>query len=275
MKDRVNQIQANESWQKNLAVLIEHQRLRSFPAMLEAFLSTLCFFDTILLLTYKKSLRPILVHPSDPEEQSDTLRQYLNHAYVLDPLFHAIKNGSSSGVVRLAEIMPDSFRSTEYYQTCYQNFGLVDEVNLLIRLDDKVTCAITLGRKAPLESIPRTELNTLQEFYPVISALVRQFWQAQSGEFLQYGRSDGPMKRALRTFASGVLTQREREITDLILRGFSSQAIADNLKISVGTVKVHRKNIHTRLNTSTQAEIFTQFINHLTHLEDNPSELSG
>ncbi|WP_165855105.1 helix-turn-helix domain-containing protein [Marinobacter sp. JSM 1782161] len=269
MKDRVSQIQANESWQKNLAVLIEHQRLRSFPAVLEQFLSTLCFFDTILLLTYKESLRPILVHPSDPDEQSDTLRQYIKHAYVLDPLFHTIKDGQSSGIVRLVEIMPDSFKSTEYYQTCYQNFGLVDEINMLIRIDEKVTFAITLGRKASLDSISRSELNALQEFYPVISALVRQFWLAQSGEFLQYGRSDGPMKRALRTFASGVLTQREREITDLILRGFSSQAIADHLKISVGTVKVHRKNIHTRLNTSTQAEIFTQFIAHLNSLEDH------
>ncbi|MCK2044654.1 response regulator transcription factor [Chromohalobacter moromii] len=267
MRDRVNQIQTNESWQKNLGVLIEHQRLRSFPVMLEAFLSTLCCFDTILLLTYKKSLRPILVHPSDPAEQSDTLRQYINHAYVLDPLFHAIKNTASPGIVRLADIMPDSFKSTEYYQTCYQNFGLVDEINLLIHLNDEVTCAITLGRKASLESISRIELNALQDFHPIISALMRQFWQTQSDEFLQYGRSDGPMKRALRTFASGVLTQREREITDLILRGFSSQAIADHLKISVGTVKVHRKNIHARLNTSTQAEIFTQFISHLSHLE--------
>ena len=49
----------------------------------------------------------------------------------------------------------------------------------------------------------------------------------------------------------------------------SWQAIADQLKISVGTVKVHRKNIHNRLNTSTQAEIFTQFITHLNNLDES------
>lgn len=268
MRERISRINANDSWQKNVAVLIEHQRLRSFPAVLEEFLSTLCFYDTFIMVAYKASLRPILLHPTAPEEQSDTLRLYINHAYVIDPLFHAIESGVAPGVIRLADIMPDSFKETEYFQTCYQDFGLVDEINLIIQLDDEVTCTLTLGRKAALDSIPRSELNTLNEFYPILSALVRQFWLSQSQEYLQYGRSHGPMKRALSTFASGVLTHREREITELILRGYSSQAIADQLKISVGTVKVHRKNIHNRLNTSTQAEIFTQFIAHLNSLDD-------
>ena len=47
----------------------------------------------------------------------------------------------------------------------------------------------------------------------------------------------------------------------------SSQSIADQLNISVGTVKVHRKNIHSRLNTSQQSEIFTLFLNHLSEME--------
>lgn len=269
MKERISQISAGDRWQKKIAILIEHQRLRSFPVLLQEFLATLCFYDTFIMVTYKKSLRPILIYPTNPEEQSSTLRKYLNHAFVLDPLSHSIKSGIAPGVVRLVDIMPDSFKETEYFNTCYKDFGLVDEINLIIHLDEKVTCTLTLGRKASLDSISRNELKALNDFYPILSALVRQFWLAQSGEFLQYGRSDGPMKRALKTFASGVLTQREREITDLILRGHSSQAIADLLKISAGTVKVHRKNIHNRLNTSTQAEIFTQFIAHLNSLDDH------
>ena len=74
-------------------------------------------------------------------------------------------------------------------------------------------------------------------------------------------------EQALRTFGQGVLTRREQEITALILQGHSSQSIADQLNISVGTVKVHRKNIHSRLNTSQQSEIFTLFLNHLSEME--------
>ncbi len=268
MKDRVSQINFKESSQKNLARLIDHIRLRNFPIALQDFLATYCAFDCCLMVTYKKSFNPIIIFPTDPAEQSQTLHTYINHSYVLDPLFNAIQNGIASGITRLVEIMPDSFETTEYYQNCYQNFGLVDEIALIIDLDNDVTCAITLGRKSSLGSITRSELKALNAIYPVVNALVRQFWLAQSSDYLQHKRSDGPMKQALNSFASGVLTQREREITGLILKGHSSKAIADLLNISVGTVKVHRKNIHSRLNTSTHSEIFTLFLDHLNTLED-------
>ncbi len=267
MKERIGQINASDGWHKKVTTLIEHQRLRSFPTVLQEFIAELCVFDTFIILTYKSALRPILIHPTNPKQQSDTLRKYLQHAYVLDPLYNAIKTGIAPCVIRLAEVMPDSFKKTEYFKACYKDFGLIDEINLIIHLDDQVTCTLTLGRKSNLDSISRNELNALNEFFPIISALMRQFWLAQSGEFLQYGRSDSSMSRALKTFASGVLTQREREITNLILCGHSSQAIACQLTISVGTVKVHRKNIHNKLNTSSLAEIFTQFIAHLSSLD--------
>ncbi len=269
MKDRVSQISHKESSQKNLAILIDHIRLRNFPIALQDFLATQCAFDTFLMVTYKKSFKPIVLHPTDPAEQSQTLHNYINHSYVLDPLFNAIQEGITPGITRLVEIMPDSFETTEYYQNCYQDFGLVDEIDLIIDLDNKVTCAVTLGRKSGLGSITRAELKALNEVSPVITALVRQFWLSQASEYLQYEQSEGPMKQALKTFASGVLTQRERQITGLILRGHSSKAIADMLNISVGTVKVHRKNIHSRLNTSTHSEIFTLFLAHLHELESS------
>ncbi|WP_315984077.1 LuxR C-terminal-related transcriptional regulator [Aliamphritea spongicola] len=51
------------------------------------------------------------------------------------------------------------------------------------------------------------------------------------------------------------------------MQGHSSKSIADNLNISAGTVKVHRKNIHARLKTSTQSEIFTLFLAHLKAID--------
>ena len=248
---------------KDLAQLIHHLRVPSFLSVLEEFLTTQCNFDTILILTYKKSFKPIILHPKDPAEHSPTLRNYINQAYVLDPLFNALQENLTPGVCRLADIAPDSFERTEYYQSCYRNFDLVDEINLIIPLDNNTTCAIALGRKSNLGSITRAELNRLKNIFPVIESLIHQFWLAQAQEFVKFEKSDGPIKQALKTFASGVLTQREQEILGLILQGHSSKSIADILSISVGTVKVHRKNIHSRLNTSTQSEIFTLFLNHL------------
>ncbi|WP_432473012.1 LuxR C-terminal-related transcriptional regulator [Amphritea sp. HPY] len=254
-------------WQKDLASLIDHIRLPSFPKVLEQFLHNMCHFDTMLMVTFKKSFKPIILHPTNPAEQSMTLHTYINRAYILDPLFNAIQDGAGQGVSRLIEIAPDSFETTEYYQSCYKDFDLVDEINLVIELDSKITCAISLGRRTSLGTITRAELNRLNEVYPIINSLIRQFWFSQSQEYVQYEKSAGAMKQALSSFGSGVLTPREQQISGLILQGHSSKAIANMLDISLGTVKVHRKNIHTRLNTSNQSEIFTLFLAHLKELD--------
>ncbi len=267
MVEKVSQITANENWQKNIATLIDHHRLPSFPSELRQFLATICAFDTFLVVIYKQATKPILVSPTDPEEQSETLLNYLNKSYVLDPLFNSIRSGVPAGISRLSEMMPDSFEETDYYLTCYKKFKLVDEINLIIHLDDQTSLVVTLGRKSSLGAITRIALNSLHEFFPLISSLVKQFWTVQSSEYSQHERTDDPIVQAAKTFASGVLTPREREIIGLILRGYSSKAIADSLFISVGTVKVHRKNIHSRLNTSTQSDIFTLFLNHLNDID--------
>ncbi|WP_409522975.1 response regulator transcription factor [Nitrincola sp. MINF-07-Sa-05] len=257
----------DSGWQKSLASLIDQTRLRTFPKALEAFLATQCNFDTLLIVTYKQDCKPIILHPTDPAEQSQTLHCYIKQTYVLDPLYNTIMSGSISDVSRLSDIAPDSFEMTEYYQKCYQNFGLVDEINLVIQLENDITCSLSLGRRALLGSITRAEMQRLQDIYPIINSLMRQFWLSQHQEYVQYEKAEGAIRQALNTFGSGILTRREQEITGLILRGHSSQAIADRLHISLGTVKVHRKNIHSRFHTSTQSELFTLFLSHLNELE--------
>jgi DNA-binding CsgD family transcriptional regulator len=254
---------------KLLASLVDHIRLSSFPTLLEQYIQTQCSFDTCLILVFKASCSPILLSPTDPTEHSTTLQAYLKHAYVLDPLFNALPTFTKGGVCRLKEIAPDSFRESEYYQTCYKNFDLFEEVNLIIPLQEEMFCTISLGRKAQLGSITRGELTRLKETFPFISALLNQYWLVQGDSFYANGQSNHSLTRALQSFGRGVLTQREQEIAGLLLQGHSSKAIADQLGISLATVKVHRKNIHARLNTTSQSEIFTLFLTHLQELSKN------
>jgi two-component system response regulator NreC len=50
------------------------------------------------------------------------------------------------------------------------------------------------------------------------------------------------------------LSNREREIFDLVVRGYSNAAISEELSISVKTVETHRANINRKLavHSSTQ-----------------------
>ncbi len=259
-------ISPSESWHKDLARLIDHTRMRNFPEVLNDTLAHLVSFNTSLVATYKYSYKPIVILSTHSQQLHPTLSRYINELYMLDPLFNAIDKGLGAGVHRLREICPDSFETTEYYRSCYHEFDLVDEIILVIPLDKDVVFTVSLGRKSNLGTITRAERNTLNNVFPVISALVRQFWIAQSSEYVHDEQARNSTEYALSTFGSGVLTRREQEITALILQGHSSKSIADMLEISAGTVKVHRKNIHARLNTSTQSELFSMFLNHLNDL---------
>ncbi|QLE96661.1 helix-turn-helix domain-containing protein [Neptunomonas phycophila] len=254
---------------KALAGLIDHIHSASFPKMLEEFIGRICQFDSFLMLTYKTHFKPLVLHPKSPAEHSPTLRFYIDQAYIFDPIYHLVKESPAADVHRICDIAPDSFHSTEYYEKCYKYFDLVDEINLIIPIDNEVTCAIALGRKSQLGSINRQEHNALKQWLPVLASLVQQFWLTQQSLYIDNAKPEGAIQQALTSFGSGVLTRREQQITALILQGHSSKAISALLDISPGTVKVHRKNIHTRLNTSTQSEIFQQFLTHLKSLDDS------
>jgi two-component system response regulator NreC len=51
------------------------------------------------------------------------------------------------------------------------------------------------------------------------------------------------------------LSEREREVFDLLVRGFSNQAAATELCISVKTVETHRSHIHRKLGVHSVAEL--------------------
>jgi two-component system nitrate/nitrite response regulator NarL len=50
------------------------------------------------------------------------------------------------------------------------------------------------------------------------------------------------------------LTQREREVLDLLAKGFSNKLIARELDLAVGTVKVHVKNLLKKLGLHSRVE---------------------
>ncbi|WP_173179390.1 response regulator transcription factor, partial [Pseudomonas tohonis] len=64
-------------------------------------------------------------------------------------------------------------------------------------------------------------------------------------------------------FARELLTPRECKVVQLLLQGYSSSEIAQQLRITRGTVKVHRRNLYDKLEIGTQAELFGLFVREL------------
>ena len=54
-----------------------------------------------------------------------------------------------------------------------------------------------------------------------------------------------------------ILTQREKEISKLILRGLTNKEIAMELDISPNTIKIHTKHIYEKLNVRDRLSLFS------------------
>ncbi len=66
------------------------------------------------------------------------------------------------------------------------------------------------------------------------------------------GQSTGPARTASRLDA---LTQREREVFQLLAVGHSNKEVASKLDISVGTAKKHRENLQRKLQCGSAVEL--------------------
>lgn len=58
------------------------------------------------------------------------------------------------------------------------------------------------------------------------------------------------------------LTEREMEVLNLVVQGHSNRQIADNLFISIATVKAHFSNVLSKLQVSNRAEAIVYAIKH-------------
>lgn len=166
-------------------------------------------------------------------------------------------------VFRYSELLNGAITETEYYQRYYRFLAFVDEVVIRIQVSEEIAFFIGLGRREELGEVYREEMSRLQQMFPLIEALCQQFWISQGEHYIPTTARHGLLDSAMGSFGHGILTPREQEIAAMLLQGYSSKMIAQELSISVATVKVHRKHINARLNTSTHFGLFNAFLNYL------------
>jgi len=102
---------------------------------------------------------------------------------------------------------------------------------------------------------------------PIVSAAMQRAWDSRDDRGNREDRNHGMHQRLTECFAhfgEDALTQREKEITQLLLRGHSSKSIARELGIAPGTVMVHKRNLFAKLGITSQYELFSSFIDALS-----------
>ena len=252
-----------------------------FGDVLRRLLASLVRFDHVVIFAYRGGEQPIDLYSTfDAGEHFIFVTLYQDGAYLLDPFFGAVRE-QRSGVLRMRELAPDRFFSSEYYRSYYVQTGLAEEVGFFVPVGHDVTVVLSLMRREKTGAFPAAEFALLRKVEPFVAALLRQTWGDLSGRFDQRseagalgiarrGREDERVAGAHPVWHRLNLTAREAAIVELVLQGHSSESIGLRLKISTGTVKVHRRNVYRKLGISSQSQLLALYLDSLRTAENAP-----
>jgi DNA-binding CsgD family transcriptional regulator len=220
---------------------------------------------TCLLAFHADAPPEVLHHTLEPEGEQHYVERYLAGPYLLDPLYELALDSDKPAMCRFRDATPDRFHSSEYYRQYCERTHLKDEMDFLVDVENGTSLALVVGRREKM--FAKAELARLELIEPVVRAAMRRVWEEWQGVD---GRSapDRAIHQRLtecyENFGHGVLTSREREITQLLLRGHSTKSVARKLDIAPGTVMVHKRNLFQKLGITSQFELFSRFIEELS-----------
>ena len=265
------------AFHREIGAVIEALDSAQFWTRLTRALERYVVFDNWVALRFTPGMAPLACAESPtPDGTVDVMFQdYLAALYQLDPFYIAATEKPASGFVTLADVAPDNFSMTDYYQRYFRKNIVGDEVHFNYMIDARHTLAFSLGAT---QRYGERDLAVLALCAPWVIALLRQRLPYETFDAPEPASSEAVTQAAINTGApadaptyaarfeqvSSVggrssLTAREVEVAMLTLSGFSTRAIAEKLMISFETVRAHKKHIYTKLNVSSQSELFALF----------------
>ena len=219
---------------------------------------------TCLMVFHRDAPPEVIHHTLDPAGRRHYVDRYVAGPYLLDPLYLLAVSDHKPGVCRFRDESPDRFRSSEYYRHYCERTHLRDEMDFLVDVSANSTLALVVGRRT--RRFTKAELDRLRRVEPLVHAAMRSIWQRSSASTRRQepgGSVHQRLTRCFENFGEGLLTERERQITQLLLRGHSTKSVARELGIAPGTVMVHKRNLFAKLDITSQYELFSLFIDAL------------
>ncbi|MHC8382720.1 helix-turn-helix transcriptional regulator [Pseudomonas sp. LB3P14] len=190
--------------------------------------------------------------------------RYFSGGYLLDPFCLAVEQGLAEGFYHLEEIAPDNFFDTEYYKTYYLKAGSSEDSFYIVDTGNDTKVSVSLFQGFGGEGLRAEQLNLLRAVEPLVREFISEYGRRglQHSTVNQGVRDDlkQRVQSAFENFGCDLLTEREREVAHMVLRGHSVKSTASQMSISPETVRMHRKNLYLKLNIGSQSELFALFI---------------
>jgi DNA-binding CsgD family transcriptional regulator len=233
-----------------------------FPARFSLLCMTLCHADTVYSSAFFQDDIPATLYTNYTDEEStEILKVYTKVAYVLDPFYIRFKRGLEDEVLELGDFAPDGFTDSEYFKMFYSALGLESECGLLVCIDDLAALFFSFGT---LDSSRELQTGRLLSAMPILASMARRHWPTLRPDRIEgFGRRAAFLEQAFQNFGSSVLSPREADIARLIMKGYSTKALAQVFGNSPETIKVHRRRLYAKLKIESQGELLGLFIESL------------
>lgn len=218
---------------------------------------------------YHTDLPPrLLYHDIPPAAYSTQVEMYLEGPYREDPFYRASMTSPKSRIYRLSRLTGDALEDSAYYREYYADTGTVDEAIFLARLQGGSAINLSMMRLPASGPFSDDEYERLYVLADAVSELMlshSKFDNFAISNLIQPG-IDHQINLAFHTFGSSILSPREKDVLELMLRGYSTEVSARRLDIARETLRRHRKNIYRKLDVNSQTDLFALFINSMSCL---------
>jgi DNA-binding CsgD family transcriptional regulator len=243
----------------------------SFYEQLLGALAAYLHADLSMMMKYSKRNAPeYLIHSNLLPEHVEI---YLRGLYRVDPIYRLCRSETGQGVMDLTEISTPEELSGDYFNIFLRLTGMSDDLAILFPVGGEESIGLVYERRSPFL---KREIAEMRELFPMLNGLHRLHQQdfpiglydrnGPNGTIsVQTERGLPPVdyKVAVDGFLRDELTPRERDIVGLVLLGYPTAKIAERLKLSVHTVKNHKKRMYHKLDITTERELFLGFVNFL------------
>ncbi len=219
--------------------------------------------SVMISLEHKDRPPQLLYQRGIPEEYRESIiDRYFSGGYLLDPFCLAVEQGLAEGFYHLEEIAPDNFFDSEYYKTYYVKAGCSEDSFYLIDTGHDSQVSVSLFQGFGGESLRAEQLNLLRAVEPLVREFISEFGRRGLVQSVVTESDDlkQRVQSAFENFGCDLLTEREREVAHMVLRGHSVKSTASQMSISPETVRMHRKNLYLKLEVGSQSELFALFI---------------
>lgn len=153
-----------------------------------------------------------------------------------------------STVLRVTDLMEDDrWVQMPLYRTCYSPFGLYYGVDMTILLNGRFLGILTLYRQKIQGDFSDEEMFLLQLLSDHLNA---RFFQETTRQLRK--PDDNLNKKLIERYG---FTAREADIAARVIKGYTNEEIADELCISVNTLKKHLQHIYRKANITSRVKL--------------------